>query len=147
MLLLASRSRAATMAGSRWPSTSAIGCGRTRTPAPSGCSATPTPAARARAQMIPGWPYSFVAALEPGRTSWTALLDVLRVRPCDDHTDLAATQLRTLIETLVAAGHSHEGDPTTWIIGDSGYDRPRLALPLADPPRQILAGLRSDRSS
>ena len=24
------------------------------------------------AQMIPGWPYSVVAALEPGRTSWTA---------------------------------------------------------------------------
>ena len=23
------------------------------------------------AQMIPGWPYSLVAALEPGRTSWT----------------------------------------------------------------------------
>ena len=23
------------------------------------------------AQMIPGWPYSFVVALEPGRTSWT----------------------------------------------------------------------------
>jgi DDE superfamily endonuclease len=25
------------------------------------------------AQMIPGWPYSFVAALEPGRSSWTAV--------------------------------------------------------------------------
>jgi hypothetical protein len=29
---------------------------------------------KGQAQMIPGWPYSFVAALEPGRTSWTALL-------------------------------------------------------------------------
>jgi hypothetical protein len=27
-----------------------------------------------QAQMIPGWPYSVVAALEPGRTSWTAVL-------------------------------------------------------------------------
>ena len=27
---------------------------------------------KGQAQMIPGWPYSFVAALEPGRTSWTA---------------------------------------------------------------------------
>ena len=26
---------------------------------------------KGQAQMIPGWPYSFVAALEPGRTSWT----------------------------------------------------------------------------
>ena len=100
---------------------------------------------KGQAQMIPGWPYSFVAALEPGRTSWTALLDVLRVRPCDDHTDLAATQLRTVIETLVAAGHWHEGDPKIWIIGDSGYDGPRLAFLLADLPVQILVRLRSDR--
>jgi hypothetical protein len=28
--------------------------------------------ARGQAQMIPGWPYSVIAALEPGRTSWTA---------------------------------------------------------------------------
>ena len=29
---------------------------------------------KGNAQLIPGWPYSFVAALEPGRTSWTAPL-------------------------------------------------------------------------
>jgi len=28
---------------------------------------------KGQAQMIPGWPYSAVGALEPGRTSWTAL--------------------------------------------------------------------------
>src|SRR5581483_4812204 len=27
--------------------------------------------------MVPGWPYSIVAALETGRTSWTALLDAV----------------------------------------------------------------------
>src|SRR5438067_2896828 len=100
---------------------------------------------KGQAQMIPGWPYSFVAALEPGRSSWTALLDVLRVRPDDDHTDLAATQLRTVIDTLIAAGHWHQGDPEIWIIADSGYDGPRLAFLLADLPAQILVRLRSDR--
>jgi hypothetical protein len=30
--------------------------------------------ARNNAQLIPGWPYSFVSALETGRTSWTAVL-------------------------------------------------------------------------
>jgi hypothetical protein len=30
-------------------------------------------------QMIPGWPYSFVAALGPGATSWTAPLDAARL--------------------------------------------------------------------
>ena len=28
---------------------------------------------KGQAQLIPGWSYSFVAALEPGRTSWTAI--------------------------------------------------------------------------
>ncbi|MER7468826.1 transposase, partial [Streptomyces sp. NPDC097981] len=31
-------------------------------------------------QMVPGWPYSIVAALETGRTLWTALLDAIRLR-------------------------------------------------------------------
>ena len=35
---------------------------------------------KGQAQMIPGWPYSVVAALEPGRTSWTAVLDAVRRR-------------------------------------------------------------------
>src|SRR5881392_2738054 len=39
---------------------------------------------KSAAQLIPGWPYSFVAALEPGRTSWTAVLDVVRLGPLDD---------------------------------------------------------------
>lgn len=100
---------------------------------------------KGQAQMIPGWPYSFVAALEPGRTSWTALLDVVRVRPIDDHTDLAATQLRSVIEALIAAGQWRDGDPEIWVIGDAGYDGPRLAFLLADLPVQVLVRMRSDR--
>ncbi|GAA2773339.1 hypothetical protein GCM10010440_75030 [Kitasatospora cinereorecta] len=41
---------------------------------------------RSADQLIPGWPYSFVAALETGRTSWTALLDAVRLGPADDAT-------------------------------------------------------------
>jgi hypothetical protein len=100
---------------------------------------------KGQAQMIPGWPYSFVAALEPGRTSWTALLDVTRVRPSDDHTTLAATQLRAVVDRLITAGHWREGDSEIWIIGDSGYDGPRLEFLLADLPVQVLVRLRSDR--
>jgi DDE superfamily endonuclease len=37
--------------------------------------------AKGQAQMIPGWPYSVIAALEPGRTSWTAVLDAVRLGP------------------------------------------------------------------
>ena len=34
--------------------------------------------------MVPGWPYSVVAALETGRTSWTAVLDAVRLEPGAD---------------------------------------------------------------
>ena len=34
---------------------------------------------RNAAQLIPGWPYSFVAAVETGGSSWTAILDAVRV--------------------------------------------------------------------
>jgi hypothetical protein len=44
------------------------------------------------AQMIPGWAYSFVVALETGRSSWTAVLDVVRIAPVEDATTVTATQ-------------------------------------------------------
>ena len=49
---------------------------------------------KGNAQMIPGWPYSLVAALEPGRTSWTLPLDAVRLGPDDDLTAVTAAQVR-----------------------------------------------------
>ncbi len=100
---------------------------------------------RNNAQMIPGWPYSFVAALEPGRTSWTALLDAVRLGPTDDVTTVTATQLRALLERLIAAGQWQNGDPPILIVADSGYDITRLAFVLADLPVELLGRIRSDR--
>jgi hypothetical protein len=42
--------------------------------------------------MIPGRPYSFVAALESGRTSWCRLLNTVRLRPADDVAEVTAAQ-------------------------------------------------------
>jgi hypothetical protein len=61
--------------------------------------------AKNQAQLIPGWPYSFVAALEPGRTSWTAVLDVVRLGPADDATAVTAGRLRAVVGRLITAGH------------------------------------------
>jgi hypothetical protein len=72
---------------------------------------------KGQAQMIAGWPYSFVAALEPGRTSWTAILDAQRLEPADEDTAVAAEQLRAVVERLIAAGHWQAGDPEIWIVG------------------------------
>jgi len=100
---------------------------------------------KGHAQLIPGWPYSFVAALERGRTSWTALLDAIRLGPADDATVVTARQLRDVVARLRVAGHWHVGDPDVLIVMDSGYDVTRLAFVLADLPVEVLGRIRSDR--
>jgi DDE superfamily endonuclease len=100
---------------------------------------------RGQAQLIPGWPYSFVAALEPGRTSWTAILDVIRIGPGDDATAVTATQLREVITRLQQAGQRQDGDAPILIVTDAGYDITRLAHLLADLPVEMLGRIRPDR--
>ena len=95
--------------------------------------------------MIPGWPYSVVAALGSGRTSWTAVLDAVRLGPTDDATAVTAAQLRQTVDRLREAGHWHRDDPDIWIVLDSGYDVCRLAFLLADLPVMLIGRLRSDR--
>jgi hypothetical protein len=100
---------------------------------------------RGQAQMIPGWPYSIIAALEPGATSWTAVLDAVRLGPTDEATELTATQIRELITRLREAGQHHDSDPDILIVLDAGYEVSRLAFLLADLPVQVLGRIRSDR--
>ena len=100
---------------------------------------------RGNAQMIPGWPYSFVAALEPGRTSWTLPLDAVRLGPADDATAVTAAQLRQVVDNIIAAGHWRDGDPDILVVFDAGYDLTRLAWLLRDLPVEVLGRLRSDR--
>jgi hypothetical protein len=100
---------------------------------------------KGNAQLIPGWPYSFVVALEPGRTSWTLPLDAVRLGPADDATEVTAAQLRDAVTRIIAAGHWHEGDPGILAVLDSGYDLTRLAWLLGDLPLEVTGRLRSDR--
>jgi hypothetical protein len=95
--------------------------------------------------MIPGWPYSFVAALEPGATSWCALLDAQRLGRDDDPTAVTATQVRDVVARLTAAGQHRPGDPDILIVFDAGYDICRLAWLLADLPVMLAGRVRSDR--
>ena len=100
---------------------------------------------KGNAQMIPGWPYSFVAALEPGRTSWTLPLDAVRLGPADDATAVTAAQIRQVAERIIAAGHWRDGDPDILVVFDAGYDLTRLAWLLAGLPVEVTGRLRSDR--
>src|SRR3954468_1678074 len=96
-------------------------------------------------QLLPGWPYQLVAALESGPTSWTALLDVIRLGPAEDATAVTADQLRAVVGRLRAAGRWSVGDPPMLVVLDAGYDVHRLAYLLADLPIQLIGRIRADR--
>ena len=100
---------------------------------------------KGNAQLIPGWPYSFVVALEPGRTSWTLPLDAVRLGPADDATEVTAAQVRDVVARIIAAGHWKPGDPDIIAVFDSGYDLTRLAWLLGGLPLDVTGRLRSDR--
>jgi hypothetical protein len=100
---------------------------------------------KGNAQLIPGWPYSFIAALEPGRTSWTLPPDAVRLGPADDATEVTAAQVRDVVTRIIAAGHWKDGDPGIVTVFDSGYDLTRLAWLLAGLPVEVAGRLRSDR--
>jgi hypothetical protein len=96
-------------------------------------------------RMIPGWPYSVIVALEPGCSSWTAPLDVLRLQPGADVIAATIAQVRDLVDRLIRAGQWSEGDPPVLLIFDAGYDLARLTYALGDLPVEVLGRLRSDR--
>lgn len=100
---------------------------------------------RGNAQLIPGWQYSYIAALESGATSWTALLDIQRLHPDDDVSLITATQLRTIVERLQRNGTHRSDDPDILVVTDAGYDIPRLSVLLNDLPIHLLGRVRSNR--
>ncbi|WP_406341209.1 NF041680 family putative transposase [Streptomyces sp. NBC_00648] len=101
---------------------------------------------RSSDHVVPGWPYSFVAVLTPDRTSWTQVLDAVRLGPTDDAAAVTADQLRAVVERLIAAGQWRDGDRDVLVVMDAGYDVMRLAWVLRDLPVELVGRLRSDRA-
>lgn len=95
---------------------------------------------RSSDQFIPGWPFSFVAALESGRTSWCQFLDAVRLGPEDEVTEVTATQLRRVVTDLIEMDRWHFGDRDILIVFDVGYDAPRMAHLLSASRSRCWAG-------
>lgn len=100
---------------------------------------------RSSDQFVPGWPYSFVAALETGRTSWCQLLDAVRLGPDDDVAEVTAAQVRRVVTGLIEGGQWEPGDGDILVVFDAGYDAPRMAYLLDGLPVEVLGRMRADR--
>nr|WP_324614350.1 transposase [Streptomyces kebangsaanensis] len=88
---------------------------------------------------------------EPSRfrefSCWpTRRADALCPAPGDDAATVTARRMREPVERLTTAGQWKGEDPDIPIVVDAGYDVPRLARLLEDPPVQVLGRMRSDRA-
>ena len=50
--------------------------------------------------IVAGWAYQFVAPLDFVRESWTAPVDVERLRPAQDANEVACGQVKVLLDRL-----------------------------------------------
>jgi DDE superfamily endonuclease len=73
------------------------------------------------------------------------MLDVVRLGPLDDLTQVTADQVRQVVDRLRQAGQWGEGDPPILVVFDAGYDIVRLAWLLTDVPVIVVGRLSSNR--
>jgi DDE superfamily endonuclease len=89
--------------------------------------------------IVAGWAYQFVAQLGFARESWTAPVDVERVRPGQEANAVAAEQVGALLDRLEAGG------TVPLFVFDAGYDPVKLQRGLEGSACQILVRLRAGR--
>src|SRR5215207_6881515 len=90
--------------------------------------------------IVAGWAYQFVAQLNFVRESWTAPVDVERVRPAQDANEVAAEQVKAMLDRL---GKGRAVVPL--FVFDAGYDPVKVQQGLEGSRCQILLRLRAGR--
>jgi DDE superfamily endonuclease len=89
--------------------------------------------------IVAGWAYQFVAQLNFVRESWTAPMDVERIRPAQDANEVACGQVKVLLNRL------GKGGSVPLFVFDAGYDPVKLQQGLEGRACQILLRLRAGR--
>jgi hypothetical protein len=92
--------------------------------------------------IVAGWAYQFIAQLNFARESWTAPMDVERIRPAQDANKVAAEQVKALLR-LLAEEKVQRAAPL--FVFDAGYDPVKVQQGLEGTPCQILVRLRAGR--
>ena len=96
--------------------------------------------------IVAGWAYQFVAQLNFVRESWTAPMDVERLRPGQDVNVLAAEQVRSFLRRRRSSCEEGRTDATSPLfVFDAGYDPVKVQQGLEGSPCQILLRLRAGR--
>jgi hypothetical protein len=92
--------------------------------------------------IVAGWAYQFIAQLNFARESWTAPMDIERIRPAQDANKVAAEQVKALLR-LLAEEKVQRAAPL--FVFDAGYDPVKVQRGLEGSRCQILIRLRAGR--
>src|SRR5215218_4833797 len=90
--------------------------------------------------IVAGWAYQWIARLGFARESWTAPMDVERVRPTQNTNVIAAAQVKALLDRLPT-----EEAAVPLFVFDAGYDPVQVQQGLEGCRAQILVRLRAGR--
>jgi hypothetical protein len=90
--------------------------------------------------IVAGWAYQFIAELNFVRESWTAPVDVRRIRPGQEANEVAAEQVKAFLRLW-----PEEERVAPLFVFDAGYDPVKLQQGLEGSQCQILVRLRAGR--
>jgi hypothetical protein len=88
--------------------------------------------------IVAGWAYQFIAQLNFVRESWTAPMDVERIRPAQDVNEVAAEQVKAFLRLT-----AEEQRVAPLFVFDAGYDPVKVQQGLKGIACQILVRLRA----
>ena len=91
--------------------------------------------------IVAGWAYQFIARLNFSRESWTAPVDVERVRPTEDANEVATEQ----VKAFLCRSPEEEQRAAPPFVFDAGYDPVKVQQGLEGWPCQVLVRLRAGR--
>jgi hypothetical protein len=89
--------------------------------------------------IVAGWSYQWICQLDWAFDSWTAPLDVARIPPQHDATEVTAEQIRRLVRLLPAQRE------VPLFVFDAGYNATAIGHDLADERCECLTRIRDDR--
>jgi hypothetical protein len=92
--------------------------------------------------IVAGWAYQFITGVNFVRESWSAPMDVERLRPAQDANEVAAEQVKAFLR-LWPEGEEEMVAPL--FVFDAGYDPVKVQQGLEGIPCQILVRLRAGR--
>ncbi len=92
--------------------------------------------------IVAGWAYQLIAEIGFARDTWVAPIDVRRIHPDEDDNDIAARQVRALLDRILPRGDAPH--PPLFVF-DAGYDPVALQKDLEGYRAQLLVRLHSNR--